>query len=61
VRYFQLLLSELGQRVQTAAEQRSPLFCGHRVAGGQAVDPVYAGTDPDAWRLTASCYDASPV
>ena len=43
---FQLLLAELGQRMQAAAEQRSHLLGGHRVAGGQAVDPVQAGTDP---------------
>jgi hypothetical protein len=43
---FKLLLAELGQRVQTATEQRSHLLGGHRVAGGQAVDPVQAGTDP---------------
>ena len=49
---FQLLLPELGQRMQTAAEQRSHLLGGHRVAGGQAVDPVQAGADPDARRLT---------
>ena len=53
VRPFQLLLSELGQRVQTAAEQRSHLLGGHRVAGGQAVDPVQAGTNPHSWRLAA--------
>jgi hypothetical protein len=53
LRPFQLLLSELGQRMQAAAEQRSHLLRGHRVAGGQAVDPVHAGPDPDAWRLTA--------
>ena len=52
VRSFQLLLAELGQRVQTAAEQRSHLLGGHRVAGGQAVDPVHAGTDPHPRRLT---------
>ena len=52
VRSFQLLLPELGQRVQTAAEQRSHLLGGHRVAGGQAVDPVQAGTDPHPRRLT---------
>ena len=38
--------------MQTAAEQRSHLLGGHRVAGGQAVDPVQAGTDPHPWRLT---------
>ena len=53
VRSFQLLLAELGQRVQAAAEQRSHLLGGHRVAGGQAVDPVQAGTDPHPGRLTA--------
>jgi hypothetical protein len=47
---FKLLLAELGQRVQTAAEQCSHLLGGHRVAGGQAVDPVQAGTDPHPWR-----------
>ena len=52
VRPFQLLLAELGQRVQTAAEQRSHLLGGHRVAGGQAVDPVQAGTDPHPGCLT---------
>ncbi len=52
VRSFQLLLAELGQRMQTAAEQRSHLLGGHRVAGGQAVDPVHAGTDPHPRRLT---------
>jgi hypothetical protein len=30
---FKLLLAELGQRVQTATEQRSHLLRGHRVAG----------------------------
>jgi hypothetical protein len=30
---FKLLLAELGQRVQAAAEQRSHLLGGHRVAG----------------------------
>jgi hypothetical protein len=49
---FQLLLPPLGQRVQTAAEQRSHLLGGHRVAGDQAIDPVQAGTDPHPWRLT---------
>jgi hypothetical protein len=49
---FQLLLSELGQRMQAAAEQRSHLLGGYRVVGGQAVDPVHAGTDPRPWRLT---------
>ena len=53
VRPFQLLLAQLGQRMQTAAEQRSHLLGGHRVAGGQAVDPVQAGADPHSWRLTA--------
>jgi hypothetical protein len=48
----QLLLAELGKRVQPAAEQRSHLLGGHRVAGGQAVDPVHAGTDPHPRRLT---------
>jgi hypothetical protein len=52
VRSFQLLLAELGQRMQTAAEQCSHLLGGHRVAGGQAVDPVQAGTDPHPGRLT---------
>ena len=52
IRPFQLLLAQLGQRVQTAAEQRSHLLGGHRVAGGQAVDPVQAGTDPHPGRLT---------
>ena len=53
IRSFQRLLAQLGQRMQTAAEQRSHLLCSHRVADGQAVDPVQAGADPDAWRLTA--------
>jgi hypothetical protein len=48
---FQLLLAELGQRMQTAAEQRSHLLCGHRVASSQAVDPVQAGTGPHPRRL----------
>jgi hypothetical protein len=30
---FKLVLAELGQRVQTATEQRSHLLGGHRVAG----------------------------
>ena len=38
--------------MQTAAEQGSHLLGGHRVAGGQAVDPVHAGADPHPWRLT---------
>jgi hypothetical protein len=39
--------------VQTAAEQRSHLLGGHRVADGQAVDPAQAGTDRRPRRLTA--------
>jgi hypothetical protein len=42
----QLLLAQLGQRVQTATEQCSHLLSGHRVTGGQAVDPVQSGADP---------------
>jgi hypothetical protein len=53
VRSFQLLLAELGQRVQTAAEQRSHLLGSHRVADGQAVDCVQAGADPHPGRLAA--------
>jgi hypothetical protein len=53
VRSFQLLLSKLGQRMQTASEQRSDLLRGHWVASGQAVDPAQAGTDPHPRRLTA--------
>jgi hypothetical protein len=49
---FQLLLPELGQRVQTAAEQRSHLLGGHRVPYGEAVDPVQTGADPHPGRLT---------
>ena len=49
---FQLLLPQLGQRMQTAAEQRSHLLRGHRVADGQSVDPVQAGTDPHPRGLT---------
>jgi hypothetical protein len=41
VRSFQLLLPQLGQWVQTAAEQGSHLLACHRVASGQAVDPVH--------------------
>jgi hypothetical protein len=52
VRSFQPLLAELGQRVQAAAEQRSHLLGSHRVAGGQAVDPVQPGADPHPRRLT---------
>jgi hypothetical protein len=42
----QLLLPQLGQRVQTAAEQRSHLLRSHRVASGKSVDPVHPGADP---------------
>ena len=49
---FQPPSAELGKRVQTAAEQRSHLLGGHRVAGGQAADPVHSGTDPHPRRLT---------
>jgi hypothetical protein len=49
---FKLLLAELGQRMQTAAEQRPHLLRGHRVADGQAVHPVQAGTQPNPRRLT---------
>jgi hypothetical protein len=52
VRSFQLLMPELGQRMQAAAEQCPHLLRGHRVAGGQALDPVQAGADPPAWCLT---------
>jgi hypothetical protein len=51
VRSLQLPLAELGQWMQTAAEQRSHLVGGHGVAGGQAIDPVQAGTDPQPRRL----------
>jgi hypothetical protein len=54
VRPFQLPLAELGQRMQTAAQQRSHLRGGHRVAGGQALDPVQPCADPDPGRLTRS-------
>jgi hypothetical protein len=43
---FQLLLPQLGQGMQTAAEQRSHLLSGHRVADRQAVDPIQARTGP---------------
>ena len=43
---FQLLLPQLGQRMQTAAKQGSHLLRGHRVASGKSVDPVHAGPDP---------------
>ena len=42
VRSFKLLLAELGQRMQTAAEQRSHLLGGHPIADGQAIDPIQA-------------------
>jgi hypothetical protein len=38
--------------MQTAAEQRSHLLNGHRVASGQAVDPLRARTDPHPRCLT---------
>jgi hypothetical protein len=50
---FQLLLPQLRQRMQTAAEQGSHLLRGHRVASGQSVDPVHARADPHPRRLTA--------
>jgi hypothetical protein len=68
----QLLLAKLGQRMQTAAEQRSHLLGGHRVAGGQAVDPGQAGTDPhpgdsprsvpkyDAWTVRDAALCTTP-
>ena len=40
------------KRMQTAAEQGSHLLRGHRVADGQAVDRLQAGTDPHPRRLT---------
>jgi hypothetical protein len=43
---FQLLLSQLRQRVQAAPEQGSHLLGGHRIAGGQAVDPRHSRADP---------------
>ena len=52
IRPFQLLLPELGQRMQTAAEQRSHLLRGHRVPDAQAVDPIHAVTDPHPRRFT---------
>jgi hypothetical protein len=42
----QLLLPQLGQRMQTAAKQRSHLLRRHRVTGGKSVDPIQAGADP---------------
>jgi hypothetical protein len=44
---FKLLLPQLSQRMQTAAEQGSHLLRRHRVASGKSVDPVHAGSDPD--------------
>ena len=38
--------------MQTAAEQRSHVPCSHRVADGQAINPVHAGANPRPWRLT---------
>jgi hypothetical protein len=49
---FQLLLPQLRQRVQTAAEQRSHLLPGHRVASGKSVDPVHPRADPHPRGLT---------
>jgi hypothetical protein len=48
----QLLLPELGQRVQTAAEQGSHLLRRHRVASGKSVDPVHPRSDPHPRGLT---------
>jgi hypothetical protein len=48
----QLLQPQLGQRVQTAAEQGSHLLCGHRVASGKSVDPVHPRPDPHPRGLT---------
>src|SRR5215212_11960270 len=46
VRPLELLLTQLGQRVQAAAEQCSHLLGSHRVAGVHAIDPVQPGTNP---------------
>jgi hypothetical protein len=45
-RSFQLLLPQLRQRMQAAAEQGSHLLRGHLVPGGKPVNPVQAGADP---------------
>jgi hypothetical protein len=44
---FKLLLPQLSQRMQTAAEQGSHLPRRHRVPSGKSLDPVHAGSDPD--------------
>ena len=46
VRPLELLLPQLGKRVQTAAEQCSHLLGDNWVADGQAIDPAQAGTNP---------------
>jgi hypothetical protein len=43
---FKLLLPQLSQRMQTAAEQGSHLPRRHRVPSGKSLDPVHAGSDP---------------
>ena len=48
----QLLQPQLGQRVQTAAEQGPHLLRGHRVASGKSVDPVHPRPDPHPRGLT---------
>ena len=53
VRAFQLLQPHLGQRMETAPEQRAHLLRRDRVADVQTVDSRHAGTDPHPGRLAA--------
>ena len=43
---FQLLLAELGQRVQTSAEQRPHLLRCHPIPAGKTIDPNHPGANP---------------
>jgi hypothetical protein len=51
---FELLLPELGQRVQTAAEQRPHLLRCHLIPCGKTVEPGHARADPHPGRLPRS-------
>lgn len=59
---FQLLLAELGPRVQTSAEQRPHLLRCHPIPCGKTVDPSHPGANPPPGGLPCSVkYDANPV
>jgi hypothetical protein len=52
---FQLLLAELGQRMQTATEQRPHLLRCHPIPCGKTLDPSHPGANPPPGSRRVRC------